>query len=319
MATSGSINYSETRQQIINDSLYKINAFAAEETIPAEDVATANRQLNRMVKAWQGRGLNMWTRSTGYLFTQKNQFEYQLDSTSSDHFTETYFRTTLTIDTLSGATSLTVSDSSDFTVADNIGIVLDDNTTQWTTVSTIPNSTTITIASGLTDDASSGKSIFGYTTKLTRPYRIFDANRRDVSSLIETPMNNLSYARYFELTNKNQGGTPISFNYVHERDSALMRLYLVPNTADYIISFVYARVIQDFDSGNDNADFPQEWLEALTINLAIKMCPFYEKNSGDAYTNLVNEAKTELDAMTEVDNEQGSIQICPTRNGRING
>lgn len=317
MATSGSINFTQNRNQILTDALYKIAVLSPGESLEASDLNLANNQLNRMIKSWQRRGINMWVRSTGYLFTQRGQSEYSITTDGITHATDSYFRTTLTadVDPAIIATTIDVASSADFTAGDNIGIVLDDNTTEWFIINDIPSATSILLDGGVTSIASSGASVFGFTDELLRPYRIMEANRRDVVSLIETPLSNLSYSEYFSLTNKNQLGTPISFNYIHDVGDAILRLYLTPENADYIISFVYARTLHDMDENTDNLDFPQEWLEAIIINLGVKLCPYYGKNSGEVYKNLTDEAKNELDLMIEADNEQGSVMIVPNMTG----
>jgi hypothetical protein len=67
MATSGSTNYSLTRNDIIQEALELLGVLAAEETPAAADVATADRSLNMMVKGWAAKGINLWRQTEGSL------------------------------------------------------------------------------------------------------------------------------------------------------------------------------------------------------------------------------------------------------------
>lgn len=52
MSTSGSTNYSTTRNQIIYDALLLLNAIAAQETADAHNLAFCGRFLDMMIKQW---------------------------------------------------------------------------------------------------------------------------------------------------------------------------------------------------------------------------------------------------------------------------
>lgn len=62
-----------------------------------------------------------------------------------------------------GATSITVESSTRFVSNDNIGIILADGSMRKFVVNTVPDSTTITLTSGLPESASSGALVTNYT------------------------------------------------------------------------------------------------------------------------------------------------------------
>lgn len=316
MATSGSTNYTEQRNQIITDSLYKINAVASEEIPSDADINLGNRELNRLVKSWQAQELHLWTTQTGVLIPQKGQREYEIYS-SGDFATvdNELQRTALDGAVASTDTVLTVLDSTGFAVSDNIGIVLDTNYIYWDTITSIPDSTTINITSGMSGAAASGKSVFGFTTKLDQPYKIYSVNRNIVSGDVDIPMDYLDYQSYFELPNKSQEGTPVSYNYVKRRDFGLLSIWPVPQNIGQLIRFTYHRRIEDFDSSNNTPDFPDEWLDSLVINLAYKLAPYFGKNVGNDYVALKDEATDSLKLVLDSDNEQGSFFLQPNYEG----
>lgn len=50
--------------EVCTDALRKIGVVAADEAAQADEIETAGRALNRMLKAWQGRGYNLWAVSS---------------------------------------------------------------------------------------------------------------------------------------------------------------------------------------------------------------------------------------------------------------
>jgi hypothetical protein len=272
-----------------------------------------------MVKAWESNGIFLWAKNTGILFLQKNQREYLIYE-SGDHAVDENDVSITNIDgaLLSGVSTLVVDDSSEFIATDNIGIQLSSGSLFWTTVSSVPDSTSIIIATPLSGNVTDNAFVYGYgsSKRLERPTMVHSVNRTMVSSNIDVPMNYLSYQDYFELPNKNQVGTPSSYNYDKQRDWGVFRIWLVPSDVFNRVTFTYQRKIQDFDSNSDTPDFPQEWLECLVLNLAVKLSADYGRNSGELYNNLVMEAKQSFDDMLGFDNEQGSLYFRPNYNGQ---
>lgn len=50
--------------EVCTDALRKIGVVAADEQAQADEIDTAGRALNRMLKSWQGRGYNLWAVSS---------------------------------------------------------------------------------------------------------------------------------------------------------------------------------------------------------------------------------------------------------------
>lgn len=316
MATSGSTNFTSTRNDLIYDALRRINAIGENETPSAYDLQLANRVLNRMVKDWEQDGIHLWKKSQATLFLQKDQNTYQIYS-SGDHAAETSYSTTLSADAATAATSLTVTTSDNMTVGDYIGIELDDSSLQWSTIATIPDSTTVTINDALTDDAASGNVVYNYTTRLDQPVKIYSANRRDSSNL-DVPLMELSYQKFFELPTKENTGIPNTYNFDKQLNYSIIRIWQTPANVDYRFIFTFSRKIQDFDSASDTPDFPQETHQCLLLNLAENLAGFYGKDQGEKYQNLVAKAQAALNKMLSFDNERGSIFIQPDYSGGAN-
>lgn len=280
MATSGSVDFSQTRNEIIGDALVQIGAIAAGDAPSAEDSAFAARQLNRMVKAWQADGVHLWKRKEAYLFCSTGQARYGFGSAATDHAAEVsdVAFTTLTADAASGASSLTVDSTTGIAAADYIGVVLDDGTIDWDTVSAVPGA--ITLTGTLSGAASSGNAVFAYTTRLNRPLRIVAASRRDTNE-IDTPIIMTSHEEYQRIPNKTSQGRTNNVYYQPEIPTGYAYLWPAPDTSSDRIRITCELPIEDFDASSNTADLPQEWLDALVWNLARRLMPSYGTPAAD--------------------------------------
>lgn len=61
MTTSGSTDFTLTRDQIISEALEQLGAIGIGETPSAADVTSCSRSLNMMIKAWETQGVHLWT------------------------------------------------------------------------------------------------------------------------------------------------------------------------------------------------------------------------------------------------------------------
>lgn len=107
-----------------------------------------------------------------------------------------------------------------------------------------------------------------------RPLRILEARLRQSS--VDTPMIQLSRQEYFDLSLKTATGLPTNFYYDRQLTQGV--LYVWPTLASGqtgTIEFTYARSLEDFDNSTDDPDFPQEWFEALSYNLAVRLSDKY--------------------------------------------
>jgi hypothetical protein len=308
MATSGVTDYTSNRNQIVDMAFYYINVYDVSDPIDAADRAYANRLLNMMIKSWQAQDLHLWKKKEAVLFLQYGQTTYELGS-SGANATEDAVYAELGDDEASGSTTLTLDSTEDMTVGDYIGIQLDSGYLQWTTISTIPNSTTVTIpAPGLTGDATSGNVVYTYTTKIVRPLRVYGA-RRNSSGDLDTPMFLISHMDYFNLPNKTITGTPNSFCYDPLIPMGRLYVWPAPITVTDKIKFTYYEPIQIFNEATDDPDFPDEWVEPLAKQLGVQLSYRYGKR--DSINSLKNDADQLLKQILSFDNEDASVFLQP--------
>lgn len=309
MATSGSTNFNMTRDEIIKDALYKLRVLGADENVSSEDLNLAARQLNRMIKSWQNRGIRLWTYTEGVLFLDTSSQSYDLNTSSGDHAANAsdVVETTLSAAEASGQTVLSVTSSTGMAASDNVGIELDDGTRQWTTIVSVDSSTQITVTASLTGAAASGNSVYTYTTRMDRPLRVFNVRRKDNSN-IEKPIPLVSRQEYFDIVDK-ATNSDVSIAY-YDPQLGTGKFYIWPTSAeiDDRITFSYQRLLEDFDATGDNPDLPSEWLDAIVWNLAVRIAPDFGRSDVREIQGLA--AQLLFDAMT-FDAENEGIALMP--------
>ena len=213
-----------------------------------------------------------------------------------------------------GASTVVVTTATGMSSGDNIGVVLDNQTIFWTTINGSPSGTTVTLASPLTSQASSGNCVFTYTTALPRVLSIQSARLRNQSQF-DKKVEIRPREDYMNIPEKFTNGDPSILYYSPQVGNGQVYIWPTPSNVNSRIEITYLREIQDFDTGSDNPDFPQEWLEAITYNLAVRVAPGYGINlsSGGMGGNpdILVQAAQYLDQMKAWDAEQPFIKIVP--------
>lgn len=276
MSTSGSVDYSQNRDQIITRALNILDVVGVGFTPSAAHISHAANVLNMLIKSWQGqtdfsRGLKVWARKRGYLFLQSGQHEYTLPG---DHWTNEYVTTTTTAAALSGAGSISIDSAAGMTTGDYLGVELSTGALQWTSISGAP-STTLTLAGSLTANVESGARVFAYTTRATRPLSLIAAVRRDVHGT-DSPMEMLRTATTYEaIALKSAAGTPGLVFYEPTLPAGWLSLDTAPVDVTDVLRITYVRPLEDVDASTDDLDYPPEWFRPLSIGLAREIAPDY--------------------------------------------
>lgn len=279
MATSGSVDYSRTVQQIINGALRGLGVIESGEAPSAPEAQDALETLNLMVKSFQAKGYHLWTLAEATLFLDAATTTYTMDGSSS-RAVSTYGETALAADVAVSATSFTVDSISGIADGDVIGIVTSSTAIHWTTVNGAPSGSTVTVDDAFTTTASEDAAVYFYTASadlINRPLRIEHVRRRDVSGTqaIDTAMEELAKVDYYDLPNKSESSTPVNFYYDPGRDSGTLYIWPASSIITNLLTFTYVRPIEDLDALSNNFDFPQEWLETLKYQLMIRLAHEY--------------------------------------------
>lgn len=309
--TSGTATFNMNRNAIITMALRKIGAIASGETPDAQTIQDGSDQLNMMVKSLNATGLHIWTETEGILFLQPGQFQYSIGPGTTDScadLTGSLNSTTLATSAVSSATTISVSSAAGFTASYQVGVVLDSGSIFWTTQNGAASGTTITLASGLTGSASGGNAVYVYQTQAIRPLRIVSGRRFAFINSIDTQMIAMSRIDYRNQPNKTSTGTITQFFY-DPRGGANTQgqvfVWPAPSDVSSAFKFTWWRPVQDFTTAANIPDLPQEWLDALVWNLALKMAPEYDC-SANRYEIIKDQAASSLDNVMGWDREPES-------------
>lgn len=276
MATSGSVNYTVTRDDIITEALELLGRLANGDTVGTNDATSCARTLNMFVKHLQSRGVAFWKSKEITIFLQDATSSYTLGPTGTSPATvDTVVKTELAAAASSGASTITVDSITGISSGDVIGVEMDDGTLHWTTVNGAPSGTTVTLTAATDDDASVDANVYAYTTGINRPLFLTELRLHEDGGT-EIPMRLVSRNEYKRMSLKTTEGKPTMAWYDPQRTDGV--LYIWPRTSsvkDYLVAT--ARMpLEDFDAGTDDADFPQEWFLALAYNLALLAAPKFD-------------------------------------------
>jgi hypothetical protein len=311
MTTSGSVNFSVSRDDIIQDALENLGVLSEGDTPSAAQLTQMSRKLNMIVKQWQGRsdfapGLKLWARKTGYLFLQSGQSVYTLGPTSSgntDKFATTYVSTTIASNEAAGQTVLSLTSATGISDTNRIAIELDSGAIQWTTVSGSPAGNDVTVAAALTGAAAAGNRVFAYATanQGLRPLSIISVVLRDENTN-DTTLDPMLVEDYESISDKTADGSPALYHYETTLTDGTLYLDCEPNDVSKVLRIKYLRPIEDFDSASDTPDYPQEWYRPLCWQLTIDGAPSY----GVAVTNEMKLCRDESLAIAKNANPETS-------------
>lgn len=311
MALSGTYTFTRTAGQIVSGALRKLGLLADGEEASADQMADGLDDLNLLVKSWPAKGIDLWRYEDLTVFVDTTSQSYSVGATG-DKASFNAFKTELAVAASSGASTITVDSDANITNGDVIGIELSDGTLQWTTVNGVPASDVVTLTATLTGAASVDGHVYNYTSIAQRPMRLYDGRvKLDNDSEIE--LFQLSREGYKSLTTKETSGVPTQFYYNPLLDNGKLFVWPVSESVKYRLLFSAQRQLQDLTTTTDNLDFPQEWLRALTFNLAVDMAFDYSiiDTNSNLFTALKQHATELLEEVENFDIENASVFMSP--------
>lgn len=305
MATSGSVDFNLTRNDIIIEAMELIGATDIGEAPTAEEITSCSRTLNILIKSLQTEGVYIWKTRDFYVFPQLSEKYIDLGPTGG-HATLTYNKTEISTIALTGASTIAVDSDDGITDGDYIGIELDDGTLQWTTVNGTPSGDVVTITDVLIDDVSVDSHVYSYTTKINRPSFLLNEGRLlEGIGEGEVPFLLASRNEFNSISTKTADGNPHTGWYDPRTITGRLNIWPASNNVKNILILTGKFPIEDFDSSTDDADFPHEWYLALVWNLAALIAPKFLHSSMDAI--FEQKAATYIQAAIANDRDYGSI------------
>ncbi len=327
MSTSGSSNFTVTRDDIIKYALMLTGNLAEGQTPSTDAVTDASMYLNMIVKARQADGMPLWDTKQCYCLPTTGTSTMTIGGT--DNVVDSFVVTTTSAAATSGASTITVTSATGFTNGYAIGIALSTGSMQWTTINGAPSGTTITLATTLTSNVASGAQVYCYNqaNRTVRPVRVIAAYNLEYSTTTAPtryPINIITRDQYFRLGGPYNASVPNQIYY----DTGVYgtgTVYLYPQfqSGVYVTQLTYQKPYDDFDTSTDNPDFPQEWYLPLTYELAAVLgarygVPIQERKM------LMAEASMYRELALSNGGEEGSLLLAPDwryfdRGSRANG
>jgi hypothetical protein len=277
MATSNSFNFSVNRLDVVTSALEETGAIDVGSSPSPEMDVYCTKQLNLLLKNWGGQGLNLWRIKRTVLLLETEKIQYSLDS-DGDHWVlesgvnETFINGDQTIS--GAATAITVDSTSGMAASDYLGVELEDGSIQWTTISSVGSSTSVTPAASWTDDVDNNAHVYWYTNKAPAPLHLLDGTRRTPTNSstgepgFDTPINLLARHDYARLGFKRAEGTPIEVYFDPQPDDPLLFVYPEPNDVGYRLRFNAVMPWDDMDTDDDTFGCHQAWYLPIILGLS---------------------------------------------------
>lgn len=314
-----SYNFSLTRTQIIEEAFRLLVILGAGQSLTNEQLSRGVFWLNSILASWQMDGMHLWTTEEIYIFPDKTTNLYYLGNLYASPAKACY-RSDATLTTLStagaaSATSLTVGTTTGMTVGDYIGVVLDTGYIHWTTIATLPTSTTLTLTSGLASAAAAAKNVYTFTSIIEKPLRVHTVRR--VTGTIAQPstieIEPYSREDYMSLPSKNTQGTIIAWHYLPRKTYGEFYVYPVNSTGQNYLEATIEKPIAITDTASDIADIPPEWSPVIVETLAVALAPIYGRE--DKVSKLIVPLAQDLKSKTDGwDSEMVSVNFAPGTN-----
>jgi len=313
MALSGSFDFTLNRDQIIKDAFVEAGVLRPDEEVRAEESTFGSNTLNRMLKAFQADGLQVFAHRDATLFLELNKINYQIGP-SGDHCTESFTETAIKVAASDTDTTIDVDSTTGMTVADNIGFEMDDGTMHWDTIASITDGDTVVITNGIDDDAAIDNVVYYYTSKVARPLNVAHAFYRSETPAnpVDTRMYRLSRDEYLNLSTKNTETQPTEYWFDKQLTNAEINLFGEPNSATDTIRFSFQLPFDDMDAATDNLAFPQEWMEAIHLGLTYRLGRAYRAND-KKLEMLRKDSVIAHHNVLGFDEERSDIELRPDR------
>jgi len=137
-----------------------------------------------------------------------------------------------------------------------------------------------------------------------RPLQLKYAIR--TSGGIDIPVEIISRQEYKELPNKTQKGPVVSVCYDPQLTNGVLYVWYTGDTNNTTLICTFADPLDIQDSSEDAPDFPDEWIEPITYNLAVRGAPLFGRSVPQEVAAIAGDS---LARMIEFDSEAVSISF----------
>lgn len=314
MTTSGNYIYTISRNTVIKQGYFFAGMLNPEETPTPVQITEAAMLLNNICKEIQTYNHHLWAYRDIVIFPIIGRKCYVLGRSGDRTCYDTDFaETTLSVDAVFGATSVTLTSVTNIAIGDNIGFVTTGSDIVWKTITNIVGSV-VTFSVAIAADYDADTVIYAYTSNIDKPIQIPLLNLSDNGN--DTPLLKLAQADYTETTNKSDSNLPTQFYYKPVFNTT--ELYFVPtfSSGNRLIKGTIQLGIENLDTAADDLAFSNEWNRTLALLLARDLGITYGIDEV-LFNRIVNEAEKALSNVLAFDNEDSSVYFYPNMTGRF--
>jgi hypothetical protein len=305
MARSSSYDFALSRDGIVNAAFRLIGTIGENQTASTERLNQGGQALNMMVKLWQAEGIALWKNQEVVLIPQADTIVFPIGPTGTQYccLVNDYVQTTVGTSRDSGNTTIVITSATGMSTGFSIGIETDNGDIHWASLDNIAG-TTLTIGTALDARAGAGNYVYFSTDwTIARPIEVIQAWSRDSNNL-DIPIEIVSQQEYRMLSNKTTEGKPNTLTFDPQLDNITVTLWPEPDDMKDRIHLIVKLPMQDFDSSQDNADFPVEW------NLAIRLAAEYGRTPTELVTAM---ALNSYEVLKGFSREEVSVTFKPKR------
>ena len=257
--------------EIIEDAYERIGM----QGVSGYQLKTAKRSLNILFSEWGNRGLQFWEVKNQNVTLVDGQAVYTFFRSPSDGLSNG-ITTTLSAGINASVTTIGVASVTGMPTTGGT-ITINSEQISYTGISSL-NLTGCTrgINGSTAATHTSGDTVTQFPNGMTD---IQEANFRDSSTNIDTPMTKLSRSQYQGFSNKTDKGLPTQYWVQRFIDKVTMTLYLTPGSsqAGDFINFYYTKRIDDVGAYTNATDVPYRFIPCmiagLSYYLAVKYAP----------------------------------------------
>lgn len=325
MTTSGSVNFSVTRNEIIRDALLACNGIEENEAVNTTVQTDASRWLNSFVKKINERK-PLWGKVdlTIPLFDNKQSYTIGpggnknvnrppaidkwgrrvVTGTTNENPIEIVARTEYMSQPLKSSTGEVTMFYYDPQLTQGVIFV-------WPT----SNTASVSLSDGVADDwtVSGTATEYYYTgTDITaEPGFVFIDNSGALVEMTKGTVGSLSQFEYGWGDNDALGADTLYVWSATDPDATSGSVKVLTTFSPSQLIITANRTLEDFDGADDTPDFPQEAYEMLVWNLAYRLS--YQYSTAQRRIELKSEANLATQEYLANDTEEANIKIQPRR------
>lgn len=156
-----------------------------------------------------------------------------------------------------------------------IGIELSDGTMDWGRVLNVDSATSIDLAEGISGAATSGATVYFYTTQISRPVLVDNFMYASNLTAGEIQVQRWSRSDYFQQPTKTTNGAVTAIYFQPTLTNAEIRLWPTASSVKNVLRFTYQEAMTAYSSASETLEVSEEYYNAVKWQLAADLSPGY--------------------------------------------